>query len=74
MRFSHLSRKKLKGKIQSVITDIKEGLESRLAEYIGVTSKDLPSVRIADTRNDLAKYNMEGPITEENILKFFQDW
>jgi len=66
--------KKLKGRIQSVITDIKEGLESRLAEYIGVTSKDLPSIRIADTRSDLAKFNMEGEITEESILNFVQDW
>jgi len=66
--------KKLKGRIQSVITDIKEGLESRLAEYIGVTSKDLPTVRIADTRSDLTKFNMEGDITEENVLKFVQEW
>jgi protein disulfide-isomerase A1 len=66
--------KKLKGRIQSVITDIKEGLESRLAEYIGVTSKDLPTVRIADTRSDLSKFNMEGDITEENVLKFVEQW
>jgi len=66
--------KKLKGRIQSVITDIKEGLESRLAEYIGVTSNDLPSVRIADTRSDLTKFNMQGDITEESILKFVDDW
>jgi protein disulfide-isomerase A1 len=66
--------KKVKGKIQAVITDIKEGLETRLAEYIGVTSKDLPTVRIADTRNDLLKFNMQGEITEENVLKFIDDW
>jgi protein disulfide-isomerase A1 len=66
--------KKVKGKIQVVITDIKEGLETRLAEYVGVTAADLPSVRIHDTRVDLKKFNMEGDITEENVLKFVEDW
>lgn len=66
--------KKVQGKIKVILTDIKVGLETRLAEYIGVTANDLPSVRIHDTRNDLKKYNMEGPITEENILKFVNEW
>jgi protein disulfide-isomerase A1 len=65
---------KIKGKLQVVITDIKEGLETRLAEYVGIESKDLPSVRIHDTRSDLKKYNMVGDITEENIMKFVNDW
>jgi protein disulfide-isomerase A1 len=64
----------LRGKIQVVITDITEGLETRLAEYIGVTSADLPSVRIHDTRVDLKKYTMEGEITEQNIMTFVDDW
>jgi protein disulfide-isomerase A1 len=66
--------KQVAGKIKVVITDIKVGLETRLAEYIGVTAQDLPSVRIHDTRNDLKKYNMQGSITEENVLKFINDW
>ncbi len=65
---------KLKGKLKVVLTDIKEGMAARLAEYIGVKDKDLPSVRIADTRQDLKKYNMDGDINEENILKFVEDW
>jgi protein disulfide-isomerase A1 len=65
---------KVKGKIQVILTDIKQGLETRLAEYIGVTSQDLPSVRIHDTRVDLKKYNMEGAITEESVLQFVSDW
>jgi len=64
----------LKGKLQVVLTDVKEGLETRLAEYIGITAKDLPSVRIHDTRTDLKKYTMTGDITEENINKFVSDW
>lgn len=62
------------GKLQVVITDIKEGLESRLAEYIGVKEEDLPTVRIHDTRVDLKKYNLVGDITKESIKKFVKDW
>ena len=65
---------KIGGKLKVVQTDIKEGMASRLAEYIGVKERDLPSVRIADTRIDLKKYNMEGEINEKNILKFIEDW
>lgn len=65
---------KVKGKLQVVVSDIKEGLESRLADYVGVKSEDLPSVRIADTRVDLKKYIMQGEITVENINKFVDDW
>jgi len=65
---------KVKGKLQIIITDIKEGLETRLAEYVGVTAADLPTVRIHDTRKDLKKFNMEGEISVENVLKFVEDW
>jgi len=65
----------VKGKLQVLTTDIREGLETRLAEYIGVTAKDLPSVRIHDTRVDLKKYTMEATeITKENVMLFVEDW
>jgi protein disulfide-isomerase A1 len=64
----------VKGSIQVIKTGITEGLEPRLAEYVGVTASDLPTVRIADTRTDLKKYNMSGQITTQNILKFVEDW
>jgi protein disulfide-isomerase A1 len=64
----------LRGRVQVVITDISEGLETRLAEYVGITAADLPSVRIHDTRSDLKKYTMPGDITEANILAFVDDW
>jgi len=66
--------KELKGAIQVVVSGISEGFETRLAEYIGVTSKDLPTVRIHDTTKDLKKFNMDGEITKENIIKFVKDW
>ena len=65
---------KLNGKLKVVLTDIKEGMAARLAEYIGIKENELPSVRIADTRVDFKKYNMEGEINEKNILKFVEDW
>ena len=65
---------KIKGKLKVVQTDIKEGMASRLAEYIGIKESDLPTVRIADTRVDLKKYNMERDINEKNILQFIEDW
>lgn len=43
----------VKDKIQVIATGITEGLEQRLAEYVGVKDSDLPSVRIADTRSEL---------------------
>ncbi len=65
---------KLGGKLKVVLTDIKEGMAARVAEYIGIKESELPSVRIADTRGDFKKYNMEGEINESNILKFVEDW
>jgi protein disulfide-isomerase A1 len=61
-------------KIKVIVTGITEGLEQRLAEYIGVTAADLPTVRIHDTRSDLRKYNLDGEINEENVLQFVNDW
>lgn len=60
--------------IQVIGTGITEGLETRLAEYIGVTQADLPTVRIADTKGDLKKYTMSGAVSTENILRFVDDW
>jgi protein disulfide-isomerase A1 len=64
----------IKDQIQVVSTGITQGLETRLAEYIGVTAANLPTVRIHDTRVDLKKYTLENEITVENIKKFVQDW
>lgn len=65
---------KLNGKLKVVVSDVREGEEARLADYIGIKSPELPTVRIFDTRGDLKKYKMEGEINEENILQFVEDW
>lgn len=36
-----------------IITDFKEEMSSKLAEYIGVKETELPTIRIADTRNEI---------------------
>jgi protein disulfide-isomerase A1 len=64
----------VKGRIQVVSTGITQGLETRLAEYIGITQGDLPSVRIADTRGELKKFTMSGEINTENVLAFVSSW
>jgi protein disulfide-isomerase A1 len=64
----------VRDRIQLVSTGITEGLETRLAEYIGITADMLPSVRIHDTRGDLKKFNMEGEINTENVLNFVNQW
>lgn len=65
---------KINRKLVVVITDIKEGIAARLADYVGIKEKDIPLVSILDTRNDFKKYNMDEEITLENILKFIEKW
>ena len=65
---------KINRKLVVVITDIKEGIAARLADYVGIKERDLPLVSILDTRKDFKKYNMEGDITVENILEFIEKW
>ena len=56
------------------MTDIKEGIAARLADYVGISGKDLPLVAILDTRVDFKKYKMKGEINYENIINFIKDW
>ena len=67
---------KIKGKIVLVMTDIKEGIASRLADYVGIGRKDLPLISLLDTRKDFKKYNMNKnkEINSENIINFIKDW
>ena len=52
---------KINYKLKVVITDIKTGLGAKNAQLMNVKEKELPTLRIADTRGDyLKKYKMEG--------------
>ena len=53
---------KINRKLAVIITDIKEGIAVRLADYVGIKEKDLPLVSILDTRKDFKKYNMDDEI------------
>ena len=66
--------KQIKSKTRYVIADINDPLEKKLADYIGITEKDLPTIRLCDSRSEIRKYKMEGEITEQNIIKFVENW
>jgi len=66
---------KINYKLKVIITDIREGLGAKNADLMNVKEKELPTLRIADSRGDyLKKYKMEGELDEANILKFVDDW
>ena len=47
----------------------KDGLDARLADYIGVTSADVPCARIVNPAGgDVKKFNLEGELTAENMV------
>ena len=69
-----IADKAIEKKLKVTMTEIKEGMGKRIAEYIGVKKEDLPSIRILDTRRELKKYIMEKEINEENILEFIAGW
>ena len=65
---------KIGAKLRVAMTEIKDGMGKRVAEYIGVKKENLPTIRILDTRKELKKYIMEGEINEKNILDFIDGW
>lgn len=58
-----------RGKLYFVITDIIEGIEERLADYLGVIQKDLPQLRITNVISDdiIKHYIFDKELTEDNI-------
>ena len=65
---------KVRSKFIIVMSEIKVGMQKRIAEFIGVKNENLPSVIILDTRKGVEKYIMEGNIDEKNILNFIDEW
>ena len=61
-------------KLKVVMSEIDSGMGKRIAEYIGLKKEDLPAVWILDTRSEMKKYIMQGPIEEKNILDFIEGW
>ena len=69
-----IADKAIEKKLKVTMTEIKDGMGKRIAEYIGVKKADLPSIRIIDTRKEMKKYIMETEINEQNILEFMEGW
>ena len=69
-----IAPKALEKKLKVTMTEIKDGMGKRIAEYIGVKKADIPSIRIIDTRREIKKYIMEKEINEENIIEFMEGW
>jgi len=67
----------LKGKILMSYSGVTAGIQERLAEFIGVTKADLPTLRLIAPEANLQKYVWEGKIadlTEANVTEFYQNF
>jgi protein disulfide-isomerase A1 len=66
---------KFKGEILFVVSDIKEGIQSRLAEFVGIGENQLPAIRILDPAAGMKKFAYEGNVHELTLdhLKTFLD-
>ena len=58
-----------KNTISKINPEIASGMGKRIADYIGLKKESLPAVWILDTRSDMKKYIMQGPIEEKNIVE-----
>lgn len=63
-----------KTKLKIIIANIKDKISKKLADYIGLKEKDIPSVFIIDTKDELIKYKLEGEVNDTNILAFINNW
>ena len=62
-------------KIKLFRSDIEEGMSVKLGEFCGVRENDLPKAYIIDPKGENPiKYRMEEEITEENLIKFVENW
>jgi len=66
---------KLKGEILMATSGVVDGLDKRLADYVGVTG-DLPQLWVVDPAGgDLKKFRFEGEdFSAENFVQFFEDF
>lgn len=57
----------LKGKVLFVESGIKEGIQQRLAEFIGVEESQLPYIMILDPANNMKKFTFPGKAVEATL-------
>jgi protein disulfide-isomerase A1 len=54
--------KDLQGEIFFVTSGVTEGIQARLAEFVGVGSEDMPTLRLIDPRDQLLKFVWSGDV------------
>ena len=75
-RFEQAS-KDLKGDILFVVSDVKEGIQQRLAEFLGVEEGSLPTMTLLDPADNMKKFSFPHSIkdfTVEQIKSFLNDF
>lgn len=68
---------KLKGKIIFVVSGIKDGIQHRLADFIGVDDTQVPTLRILHPGENMKKFTYAGStksITVDDVTKFVEDF
>jgi thiol-disulfide isomerase/thioredoxin len=67
----------LKGEILFVVSGVTEGIQGRLAEFIGVDESQIPTLRLLDPSENMKKYKFPLDISKlsvENIKAFLNDF
>lgn len=63
----------LKGQIIFAVSGVTDGIQARLAEFIGVEESQLPTIRLLDPNDNMKKYTFPGnagALTVESIKEF----
>jgi len=70
--------KELKGQVLFSYSGVSDGIQEQLAEFIGVTAEDLPTILIIDPADEnVRKFKYEGDVeklTVEDVRKFVGDF
>lgn len=67
----------LKGDILFVKSDVKEGIQQRLAEFIGVEASQLPTLRILDPSENMRKFAYSediNTVSVDSLKKWINDF
>lgn len=67
----------LKGQILFVVSGVTDGIQSRLAEFIGVDGSSLPTIKVLDPNDNMKKFQYEGAVKDvsvESLKAFITDF
>jgi protein disulfide-isomerase A1 len=69
--------KDLQGELLFVTSGVTEGIQSKLAEFVGVSASDMPTMRLVHPAESMLKYVYEGDasaLTGDDVAKFISDF